>query len=96
MTQTERVLRALELAGDHGITQVDFLAPNVCDDGPPVTRLSARIMELRVAGHTITAAGKRDRCRRFVLHRPVMVTPVPAGDERLFTPAPGDAIRGAA
>ena len=49
MTQTERVLAALEHAGQGGLTQVDFLRFPTFDGGPPITRLAARIEELRDA-----------------------------------------------
>lgn len=67
MKQADRVLAALRLQGDRGITQVDFLAPDVIDSGPPITRVPARILELAEAGHDIEKAGTRDKCRVYKL-----------------------------
>ncbi len=50
-TQRERVLAALRLGPT---TPIDWLAPNVRDDGKPILRLGARIHELREDGHAIT------------------------------------------
>jgi hypothetical protein len=67
-TQRDRVIEALRRAGDHGITAVDFLLPNVIDGGPPIVRLPARIDELRADGHHIEHAGRRrNRCVVYVL-----------------------------
>jgi len=66
-TQCERVLAALERSGAHGITQVDFALPNVIDGGPPITRVAARIKELRDQGHPIRNGHIRDRCRIYRL-----------------------------
>lgn len=67
VTQSERVLRALQAAGERGVTQVDFALPDVIDGGPPVTRVAARIKDLRQHGHTIVAAGLRQSCRVYQL-----------------------------
>lgn len=67
MTQTERVLRALQAAGDRGVTQVDFSLPDVVDGGPPITRVAARIKDLREHGHMIVGAGIRQSCRVYQL-----------------------------
>jgi hypothetical protein len=68
--QRERVLRALRSAGDHGITQVDFLVPGTVDGGRPIVRLPARIDELRGGGHHIEHAGRRNRCVVYILAAP--------------------------
>lgn len=65
-TQTERVLNALQRY-PRGITQVDFLLPDVIDGGPPITRIGARILELRDAGHKITSGPRRDKCVTYKL-----------------------------
>lgn len=81
-SQKTRVLRTLLAMGSQGVTQVDFLAPNVCDQGAPVTRLAARIAELRGEGHEIVERGRRDACSVYVLVReqteplPVPVVPL--------------------
>lgn len=67
MTQTERVLRALQQAGDRGVTQVDFALPDVVDGLPPITRVAARVKDLREQGHMIVAAGTRQSCRVYTL-----------------------------
>jgi hypothetical protein len=67
MSQQDRVLAALSRAGARGITQVDFLLPDVIDGGPPITRLPARIKELRDAGLPVRNGGIRDKCRVFRL-----------------------------
>lgn len=67
MTQKQRVLRGLERAGKHGVTQVDWLGPVTVDGGPPITRLAPRIKELRDEGYPIVTAGIRDSCRVYVL-----------------------------
>ena len=54
--QRDRVLRALQTAGSAGITAADFSGLNgTPDQGPPIMRVAARIMELREAGHRIEA-----------------------------------------
>jgi 3D (Asp-Asp-Asp) domain-containing protein len=70
MTQTQRVLKALEDAGPTGITQGDFLLPNIIDDGAPITRVGARIKELRDDGHLIESQGVRHKFSVYVLVRP--------------------------
>lgn len=66
-TQAERVLRALHQAGRHGITAVDFSAPNTIDGHSPITRLAARVMELRAEGHRIEKTGWRQKCAVYRL-----------------------------
>lgn len=66
MTQRERVLRALQTAGPRGVTQVDFLRFPTVDGGPPITRLAARIQELKDAGHRIGSSATRDKCAVYV------------------------------
>lgn len=67
ISQRDRVLAALRHAGPTGLTQIDFFAPQVCDHGPPITRLAARIGELRDEGHTITSSGTRNGCAVYRL-----------------------------
>lgn len=62
MTQTDRVLAALTRAGARGITQVDFIRFPTIDGGPPITRVAARIEELRDSGFKILSGERRDRC----------------------------------
>jgi hypothetical protein len=58
MTQNKRVLRALR-RHPQGICQGDFFPPNVLDGGYPITRLAARIKDLREQGHEIEVDGER-------------------------------------
>ena len=70
MSQKARVLAALRSRGARGITQVDFLAPNVIDGGRPITRVAPRIHELRTKdGHEIAVDGERDSCAVYRLVR---------------------------
>lgn len=95
MTQSERVLRALQTAGSRGVTQVDFSLPDVVDGGPPITRVAARVKDLREQGHMIIGAGLRQSCRVYLLV-PQAGPAAPTGasdtayvaaDEGLFAPA---------
>lgn len=72
MTQKGRVLELLKKRGQNGITQVDFLAPWVADGGKPITRLAARVLELRDAGFNIENRGTRNGCVVYVLADPVI------------------------
>lgn len=56
-TQTDRILRMLQVAGPSGITQLDMMRP--LDGGPPIMALSQRIGDLRRAGHPIDARRQR-------------------------------------
>lgn len=60
-TQVERVIAAAH--SFRGITQVDFLAPDVVDGGPPITRLAARLYEAEREGHSFECLGRRDKCK---------------------------------
>lgn len=68
-TQKQRVLESLEGAGKRGVTQADWsgaFGPTP-DGGPPITRLAARIADLRGDGHFISHDGVRDQCRVYRL-----------------------------
>ena len=66
--QRTRVLALLIRRGAEGITQADFLLPDVADGGRPITRLAARIEELRNHhGVAIDNAGVRGRLKVYVL-----------------------------
>lgn len=79
MSQKGRVLDSLRAAGRRGVTQADWSGVNgTPDDGPPITRLAARVLELQNDGHRIMTGGRRDRCRVYVLGEP---TPVAAKPE---------------
>lgn len=86
MTQTDRVLAALHDAGPTGVTQVDFSLPHVVDGGAPITRLAARIKDLRDQGFRIHDAGTRHRCRVYVIE------PIPASvGPGIGAPTPAEA-----
>ena len=60
MSQTQRVLKALEAVGERGITSSDFDGSQpVIDGGRQIKRLAARIGELRSAGHEISSVTTR-------------------------------------
>lgn len=90
MTQRDRVLQALRNRGGHGLTQVDFILPGVCDGGTPITRVAARIEELKGEGYTIaTQPERRQRCVVYwLVSEPIPAQPAPVDAEadalRLF------------
>jgi hypothetical protein len=97
--QRERVLRSLQTAGPLGVCQADWLGrfngSGTPDGGAPITRLAARVEELRGDGWPVVARGKRDGFQVYVLAQPAVDEGVePAA--RLFQPAPGNAIIGEA
>ena len=67
MSQRDRVLAALHRFRLSGITQVDFSPPHVIDGGAPITRLAARVQELRDEGFQILSADRRDKCTVYRL-----------------------------
>jgi hypothetical protein len=68
-TQATRVLAALARAGDHGITQGEWLVPGGADGVGRITRVAARIEELRSEGIAILVDGKREG---FAVYRLVL------------------------
>lgn len=77
-TQRDRVLRLLTARGNTGVCAVDFLGPEVADGGAPITRLAARVHELREDGVPIRKNGQRNSCDVYVLARP-QARPAPPG-----------------
>ena len=67
MTQTDRLLAALDRAGTRGITRVDFQPPNVVDGGDPILNIPGRIYDLHQAGIDTVVTGERDGCSVYVL-----------------------------
>lgn len=69
MTQKERVLKSLRVAGSRGITQADWTGAYgpTPDGGPPITRLAARVLDLSRDGHVIAKGAIRDLCRIYKL-----------------------------
>lgn len=87
MNQAPRVLAALRAHPDRGVTSVDFLRIPTIDGGPPITRLAARIKELKDDGHSIVDAGTKDGCKVYRLEQPL-------ADGQLFAAAAPNAIYG--
>lgn len=104
MSQCKRVWKALE-RHSQGVTQADFLPPNVIDGGHPITRLAARIRDLRDDGLDIVVDGERYGCAVYKIPQPEPV-PIPESDisdipfdeppaaDALFTVQPANAILG--
>lgn len=68
-TQATRVLAALARAGDRGVTQGDWLVPGGADGAGRITRVAARVEELRSDGIAIAVDGKREG---FAVYRLVL------------------------
>lgn len=69
MTQKQRVLTSLKVAGARGITQADWTGAYgpTPDGGPPITRVAARILDLTQDGYVIAKGSIRDLCRVYRL-----------------------------
>jgi hypothetical protein len=67
MSQKDRVLAALRTHAADGICTTDFLAPDVIDHGKPITRVAARVHELREDGHEIVETRRRHGCSVYRL-----------------------------
>lgn len=78
MSQRKRVLAALRVRGARGVCAVDFLAPDVIDGQAPITRLAARMLELREDGHEIKVIGEQHGCAVYRLMRDAQDDPAPA------------------
>ena len=81
-TQATRVLAALGRAGVRGVTQGDWLVPGGADGAGRITRVAARIEELRSDGLAIIADGKREG---FAIYRLVIEASAPPARERIDT-----------
>ena len=66
MTQCERVLKASR--GLRGVTQGDFAGPHTVDGGPTISRVAARIQDLKDQGHTFDVIGERNGFRVYRLN----------------------------
>jgi hypothetical protein len=64
MTQKERILKALRIAGERGVTTVDMVNGSL---GEPILRGAARIEELRDEGFAIKTVKLKNRTARYVL-----------------------------
>lgn len=92
MTQRQRVLRALRRHPE-GVCQGDFFPPNVIDGGARITRLAARIKDLRDEGHEIEVDGERYGYTVYKLPQPKPVTiPPPEPVIPMDEDAPADAL----
>jgi hypothetical protein len=87
VSQRARVLAALRSRGADGVCAPDFLLPNVLDGGKPITRLAARMLELREDGHEIQVVGEKHGCAVYRLMRDAQdaptVPPAPSAAETL-------------
>lgn len=63
-SQTDRIAAALK-AHPNGITQADWTGPHTIDNGPPILRLAARILDLKAKGFPIVDAGERQGCKVY-------------------------------
>lgn len=84
-TQTDRVLAALRKAGSRGITASDFTPAegnHVIDGGGRITRVAARVRDLRDEGYTIVKGPRRAGFDTYVLtgYPPVQGVTVDLGD----------------
>jgi hypothetical protein len=66
-TQADRVLMSLVQAGSQGVTQGDWLAPTGADGLGRITRVAARVGELREDGLNVVTEGERDGFSVYVL-----------------------------
>jgi hypothetical protein len=76
-TQAQRVLAQLQRAGSRGLTALDFLAPDVVDGGPPITRLASRIADLKRDGHGVVATVEPVGRARVAVYRLAAAQPAP-------------------
>jgi hypothetical protein len=67
VSQTDRVLALLRARGDRGVNLTDFSLPGVVDGGKPITRLAARIIELRDRGFFISRTMDANGTARYTL-----------------------------
>jgi hypothetical protein len=95
LTQVERVVAAAR--SFRGVCQVDFLAPDVVDNGKPITRLAARLWDAEQQGFEFECIGKRSGCNVYRLvsepdvERRVDRPSPSSGSEGLTTPQQVDA-----
>jgi dienelactone hydrolase len=78
-----RVLDWLERHGE--VNTTDFMLPGVCDGGTPITRLAARINELRDEGQAIRTVYQPNGTATYVWHgHHEHPEPKPPAPEALF------------
>lgn len=88
-SQTARVLAVLRQRGPYGTDQTEWLSPHVVDDGWPITRLAARINDLRQQGHTILVNGTRHGCAIYLIAEGAAPASAQPAEPRLFDPPAG-------
>jgi len=76
LSQSARVLRMLRRHPD-GVCQAEFLLPNVLDGGHPITRLAARVRDLKDEGYEIVVAGERYSCAVYKIVEAASPPPAP-------------------
>lgn len=64
-TQCDRILALSKRF--NGVCQSDLLGPDVADDGPPITRVAARLWDLEQEGHAFEHIGWRSKTKVFRL-----------------------------
>lgn len=69
LSDKQRILRLALSRGHKGFTAVDFLAPDVADGLKPITRVAARVNDLRNEGIRFTDGGRRNACKVYILDR---------------------------
>lgn len=67
ISQTDRVLTALQKTAGRGVTQNDFLPGNVIDGGEKITRVSRCIDDLKNRGWLVEVVDRRDGFVVYVL-----------------------------
>jgi hypothetical protein len=80
LTQADRVLVSLTEAGSQGITQADWLPHGGMDGLGKITRLAARIEELRKDGLAIKKDGQR---QGFAVYKLVLAASTQPGQKRV-------------
>ena len=93
MTQKERVLKALQSAGAAGVCMTDFLAPDVCDGGTPITRMAARVLDLKNEGHQIDCVIEAG-VAVYVLRSEALVVTQPSAERKVVVAAPQSPVGG--
>jgi hypothetical protein len=90
-SQADRVLMSLVQAGGRGVTQSDWLQPGGVDGLGRITRLAARVGELRDDGLNVVTEGESDGFAVYKLRAArsrVVATDEGSPAVGLFDPAP--------
>jgi len=73
-SQNDRVLRLLRMRGEYGVTVNDFdrgKGVPAVDGGARITRLAARVTDLKDAGHNVEPVEKREGFTVYALLAPL-------------------------